>query len=165
MPANDQDFYNYVQNNFPGKKVLCAYESGPTGYHLYDYLNSHQCDCIVVAPQNIPKPSMERVKNNRIDSETIVQHLKAGNLKSIQVPTEAYRHLRHLVKLREHYLIKRRNAKLQIKALLLFDITGNCFLPGDPNSRFVCSETSEFILFPLCYKTIIFITKALSNYF
>ena len=121
IPADPKQFYNYIQNNFPDKKVLCAYESGPTGYHLYDYLKSHNCDCLVVSPSAIPKPSNERVKNNKIDSQTIVRHLKSNNLTSIRVPVGPYRQLRHLVKTREHYTMKRKKARQRIKALLLFE--------------------------------------------
>ena len=121
IPSDPEQFYTYIQKHYPGKKVLCAYEAGPTGYHLYDFLTSHNCDCLVVSPSAIPKPSTERVKNNRIDSQTIVQHLKSDNLISIRVPVGPYRQLRHLVNIREHYTIKRKKARQRIKALLLLE--------------------------------------------
>lgn len=121
IPADAENFYNYIQKKFSGKKVLCAYEAGPTGFYLYDYLSSKNCDCLVVSPSSIPKPANERVKNNRIDSQVIVKSLKSNNIKSIRVPRGAYRELRHLVKIRESYTNKRKKARQQIKALLLFE--------------------------------------------
>ena len=59
------------------------------------------------------------MKNNRIDSDKIAQHLRAGELKSVRVPQGPYRELRHLVKTREDYAKNRKAAKQRIKALLL----------------------------------------------
>ena len=38
IPSSPEQLYNYIRNNFSGQSVLCAYEAGPTGYNLYDYL-------------------------------------------------------------------------------------------------------------------------------
>ena len=40
IPSDPEGFHNYIKKNFADKKILCAYEAGPTGYHLYDYLIS-----------------------------------------------------------------------------------------------------------------------------
>jgi transposase len=119
VPANTKSFYNYIQKTYPGKKIICAYEAGPTGFHLHDYLTQKDIPCLVVSPLSIPKASNERVKNNRIDSDKIAQHLRSGELKSVRVPQGPYRELRHLVKTRENYSNNRKVAKQRIKALLL----------------------------------------------
>ena len=111
---------NYIQNQFVNKRVLCAYEAGPTGYDLHDYLAKRNQDCLVVSPLSIPKAPNQKVKNNRIDSRNIVEELKAGMLKSIRVPKGLYRELRHLINLRENYAHNRKVAKQRIKALLLY---------------------------------------------
>ncbi len=120
IPAQPQQLYNYVANRFAGQKVLFAYEAGPTGYQLHDFLLSKNQDCLVVSPASIPKASNQKVKNNRIDSQKIAQELHAGKLTSIRVPQGAYRELRHLVTLREDYVHNRTVAKQRIKALLLY---------------------------------------------
>jgi len=120
IPSKAKQFYTYIKKNYAGKKVLCAYEAGRTGYHLYDYLTSKNCDCWVISPASIPKPGNARVKNNRIDSETITRHLQAENLTPIRVPIGVYRELRHLVRIREEYACKRKKARQRIKGLLLF---------------------------------------------
>ncbi len=115
VPANTESFYNYIQKTYPGKKIICAYEAGPTGFHLHDYLTQKNVPCLVVSPLSIPKASNERVKNNRIDSDKIAQHLRSGDLKTIRVPQGPYRELRHLVKTRENYSSNRKVAKQRIK--------------------------------------------------
>lgn len=121
IPAKPKQFYEYIQKHFKGKQVLCAYEAGPTGFHLHDYLTKNNQPCFVVSPLSIPKAINEKVKNNRIDSEKIAKHLKSGELKSIRVPYQAYRELRHLIKLRENYVRNRKTAKQRIKSLLLLE--------------------------------------------
>jgi len=119
IPSQPEALYNYIQNNYPNQKVICAYEAGPTGLHLHDYLTDKQLPCLVVPPISIPHAPNERVKNNRIDSIKIAEELRCGKLKFIRVPPEAYRELRHLVGIREQYAQSRRAAKQRIKALLL----------------------------------------------
>jgi len=119
IPSNPEQFFNYLQNNYTDKKVICAYEAGPTGFHLYDYLNRKDIPCLVVSPLSIPKAPNEKVKTNRIDSEKLAQDLKSGSLRSIRVPQGEYRQLRCLVKTRENYSQLRKATKQRIKALLL----------------------------------------------
>jgi transposase len=121
MPSSPEQLYNYIGNNFSNRRVLCAYEAGPTGYHLYDYLAQKEQPCIVVSPASIPKASSERVKTNRLDSERIVRYLKAGEIKPVRVPSPAYRQLRELISLRENYSRMRTVAMQRIKSLVLFE--------------------------------------------
>jgi len=126
IPSEPKQLYTYVQNRFADKKVLFAYEAGPTGYHLHDYLSTKGQECLVVSPLSIPKAPNQKVKNNRLDSQKIVEELKAGKLKSIRVPEDIYRELRHLINLRENYAHNRKVAKQRIKALLLYTNLSPC---------------------------------------
>lgn len=119
IPSNPQYLYNYIQNNYSGKRVICAYEAGPTGFHLYDYLKEREINCLVISPLSIPKAPNERVKNNHIDSRGITKYLESEQLRSIRIPEGIYRELRHLVKIREIYTKNRKTEKQRIKALLL----------------------------------------------
>lgn len=119
IPANPESLYNYIQKHFAHERVLCAYEAGPTGFHLYDYLTQQGQPCFIVSPLSIPKAKNDLVKNNRLDSEKLSIHLRAGELKSIRVPLGPYRELRHLISIRENYVHNRKSAKQRIKALLL----------------------------------------------
>ncbi len=119
IPSSPEYFYNYLDNNYKDKKVICGYEAGPTGFKLYDYLNTKDISCLVVSPLSIPKAPNERVKTNRIDSDKLAHYLKSGDLKSIRVPEDEYRQLRHLVKIRQNYAYLRKASKQRINALLL----------------------------------------------
>ncbi len=120
MPSNPDQFYQYIQNHYPQRKVVCAYEAGPTGFGLYDYLLQKEVTCFVTSPASIPKAPNERVKTNRIDSGKIAEYLMSGDFKPIRVPTGFYRDLRDLVKIRERYTYERKAAKQRIKSLLLY---------------------------------------------
>jgi len=69
----------------------------------------------------IPTAPGQRVKTNRLDSKKITEALRAGQLKSIHVPSLIYRHLRHLVKVRDLGVRQIGGTKCRIKALLLFE--------------------------------------------
>ena len=120
IPSNPEQLYNYIHKHFNSKKVICAYEAGPTGFHLYDYLSKKDILCLITAPASIPTARNAKVKNNRIDSIKIADHLMTGKLKPIRVPQGVYRELRDLVKIRENYARDHKAAKQRIKALLLY---------------------------------------------
>lgn len=120
IPANPEHLYNFIQKNLKGKRIICAYEAGPTGFELHDYLTQKEVRCLVIPPTSIPKAPNEKVKNNNIDSTKLTEELRASKAKSIRVPQGAYRELRYLIKARENYARNRKTAKQRIKALLLY---------------------------------------------
>ncbi len=121
IPHDAAGLIRYVRKHFPEEKVLFAYEAGPTGFGLYDGLAAGGYACVVSPPSMIPTAPGQRVKTNRLDSKKITEALRAGQLKSIHVPSPTYRHLRHLTKIRD--LVARQIAgyKCRIKALLLLE--------------------------------------------
>lgn len=119
IPADPQQLEQYIQKRYGQDGVIIAYEAGPTGFGLYDYLTKQGRSCVVVSPSSIPKASNERVKNNRIDSLRITDHLKSGRLKPVRVPAGEYRELRYLIHIRELQTKRRKASKQRIKALLL----------------------------------------------
>ena len=121
MPSRPEGLRQYIQRHFPGKRVLCGYEAGPTGYHLYRYLTRYHQPCAVIAPSSLPKAGNERVKNNRIDSEKLAAHLRSGELTFVRVPSPPYQELRHLTEMYECCAQARQKAKQRIKSLLLFE--------------------------------------------
>ena len=40
MPAQTDSMIQFFQKRFPGKRLIYAYEAGPTGYALYDRVTS-----------------------------------------------------------------------------------------------------------------------------
>ena len=133
IPYRAEYLLNYVRKHFEGKRVAFAYEAGPTGWGLYDRLRGEGHPCVVAAPSMIPKIPGQRVKTNRLDSQKLCEHLRGGQLKSIHVPSEPYRQLRHLTQLRDSFVKDVVAMKLRIKALLLFE--GQGFPPAPPGSQ------------------------------
>lgn len=121
IPNDVEHLVRYVRKHFSQKKVLFAYEAGPTGYGLYDGLTAGGFGCLVSPPSMIPTAPGQRVKTNRLDSKKITEALRAGQLKSIHVPSPTYRHLRHLTKVRDLVVRQIAGNKCRIKALLLFE--------------------------------------------
>ncbi|HEX2261151.1 MAG TPA: IS110 family transposase, partial [Candidatus Binatia bacterium] len=68
MPYKVEHLVNYVRKHYPDKKVMFAYEAGPTGYGLYDGLEAQAYPCLIASPSMIPKAPGQRVKTNRLDS-------------------------------------------------------------------------------------------------
>lgn len=121
MPAKPKDLGHYFHKRFPGKRIIYAYEAGPTGYALHDHVTAMQQDCMMVHPGNLEKAPKDRVKTNRLDSLKILRQLQGGHLRGIRVPSELYRQLRHLSTLRQQYAADQRRAKQRIEALLTFE--------------------------------------------
>lgn len=121
MPSRSENVLGYIQKHFPGQKVAFAYEAGPTGFGLYDALTTAGYPCLVAAPSMIPTAPGQKVKTNRLDSKKIAESLRGGQLKSIHIPSLSYRHLRHLVQLRDTFVRQSTAFKNRIKALLLYE--------------------------------------------
>jgi transposase len=133
VPYRAEHLLSYVSKHFAGQKVAFAYEAGPTGWGLYDRLTAEGHPCVVAAPSMIPKVPGQRVKTNRLDSQRLSEHLRGGQLKSVHVPTEPYRQLRHLTQLRDTFVKDVVAMKLRIKGLLLFE--GLEFPPAPAGSQ------------------------------
>jgi transposase len=133
MPYSVEHLVHHVRKHFPDQKVAFAYEAGPTGYGLHDGLVAHAYRCVIATPSMIPKAPGQRVKTNRLDSVTLSENLRGGQLKSIHVPSPVYRELRHLTQLRDSFVSELVAMKQRIKSLLLFE--GLRFPPAPPGSQ------------------------------
>ena len=141
MPYRVEHLLTYVGQHFAGQKVAFVYEAGPTGYGLYDGLRAHGAPCMVVAPSMIPRAPGQRVKTNRLDSRGLSEHLRGGQLKSIHVPAQPYRELRHLTQLRDTFVSEMVGMKLRIKALLL--VEGIAFPSAPAGSQWSCRVKAQ----------------------
>ena len=155
MPYSAEHLLNHVRKHFPNQKVAFVYEAGPTGYGLYDGIVAQSYPCLIAAPSMIPKAPGQRVKTNRLDSRSLSESLRGGQLKSIHVPSVVYRELRHLTQLRDVLVSELVGMKQRIKSLLLFE--GIEFPPAPPGSQWsflvkdklrklACSGTVRFKL-------------------
>jgi len=153
MPYSVDHLVNHVRKYFPDQKVAFAYEAGPTGYGLYDGLESQAYRCLVASPSMIPKAPGQRVKTNRLDSRMLAENLRGGQLKSIHVPTGIYRELRHLTQLRDTFVGEMVGMKQRIKGLLLFE--GIDFPPAPPGSQWSFTVKAKLRKLP-CSSTVRF---------
>ena len=85
MPYSVEQLVKHVREHFTDQKVAFLYETGPTGYGLYDGLSAQGYNCLVAAPSMIPRAPGQRVKTNRLDSRGLSESLRGGQLKSIHV--------------------------------------------------------------------------------
>lgn len=75
MPYDPQILLSFIRNRYPGKRVIFAYEAGPTGFGLYDAIISVGYDCIVVSPGSVPSAPNRRVKTNKLDSKKLAERM------------------------------------------------------------------------------------------
>ena len=153
MPYKVEHLVNYVCKHFSDQKIAFAYEAGPTGYGLYDRLVAQAYPCLIAAPSMIPRAPGQRVKTNRLDSRSLSENLRGGQLKSIHVPSTVYRELRHLTQLRDTIVSDVVAMKLRIKSLLLFE--GIAFPPAPAGSQWSFTVKARLRKLP-CSKTVRF---------
>lgn len=121
IPHDVQNLIGYVTHHYSRQRVAFAYEADPTGFKLYDELTNHGYFCLITSASNIPTAKGQKVKTNRLDSQKISLNLRGGQLKPVHVPTETYRHLRHLTQLRDTFVKQMKATKCRIKSLLLYE--------------------------------------------
>jgi transposase len=121
LPNSATQLLNYTRKHFPQQRLAFVYEAGPTGFGLHDELTAAQHPCLVVSPSMVPSAPRNRVKTNRLDSKKLSEGLRGGQLRSIHVPPQTYRELRHLVQLRDTQVQQLRATKCRIKSLLLYE--------------------------------------------
>jgi hypothetical protein len=69
-----------------GRDLRFVYEAGPCGYGVYRHLRHRGHECIVTAPNLIPRKPGERIKTDRRDATTLARLHRAGELTPVWVP-------------------------------------------------------------------------------
>lgn len=154
MPYQAAGLLKFVGRQFPQKHIAFVYEAGPTGFGLHDDLTQAGYPCLVVSPSMVPQAAGNRIKTNRLDSQKLAESLRGGQLRSIHVPSQPYRQLRHLTQLRDTFVQQSRSTQCRIKALLLLE---GLVFPGTQWSQvtiaklecLACSEAVHFKLIRL----------------
>lgn len=107
------------QSKYPNATLHFVYEAGPCGYWIYRLLTSMGHCCYVVAPSLIPKKPGDKVKTDKRDSLNLAKLLKSEDLTPIYVPESEDEAVRDLSRARETAMKDLKDAKYQLKALLL----------------------------------------------
>ncbi len=114
---------NGLLGRLEGCRVHSAYETGPFGYGLHDWLRSRQVDSMVVSAAHVPGEIGSRVKTDRRDGLKLARTLEAGLLRPIFVPEARQRADRELVRQRHRVQRDRCAAMVRIKSFFLtYDI-------------------------------------------
>lgn len=121
MPHDSKKLLSHTSKHYGDKRVCFVYEAGPTGYGLHDAVMGAGHACLVASPASVPTARSDRVKTNRIDSIKLGQSLRGGELKSIRVPSEIYRDLRHLMQWYNTVRKELTGYKLRVKSLLTLE--------------------------------------------
>jgi len=103
----------------PGVRLVAAYEAGPTGYTLHRQLTRLGVESQVIAPSLTPRPSGNRVKNDRRDALLLARLLRSGDLTPIWIPDEAHEALRDLVRARADAKADQLRARHRLSKFLL----------------------------------------------
>ena len=107
------------ESKYPSATLHFVYEAGPCGYWIYRLITSLGHCCYVVAPSLIPKKPGERVKTDKRDALKLAKLLKSEDLTPIYVPEPEDEAIRDLSRAREIAMKDLKDAKYQLKALLL----------------------------------------------
>jgi transposase len=106
-----------------GCRVHSAYETGPFGYGLHDWLRSRMVDSMVVSAAHVPGEIGNRVKTDRRDGLKLARTLEAGLLRPIFIPEARQRADRELVRQRHRVQRDRCASMVRIKSFFLtYDI-------------------------------------------
>jgi transposase len=108
-----------LQSKYPDATLHFVYEAGPCGYWIYRLLTSLGRYCYVIAPSLIPKKPGERIKTDKRDALKLAKLLKIEELTPIYVPEPEDEAVRDLSRSRETAMNDLKDAKYQLKALLL----------------------------------------------
>src|SRR5450755_1350751 len=99
--------------------VRCCYEAGPTGFGLYRAAVAAGVDCQVIAPSKTPRPSGDRNKSDRRDTDLLLRQLMAGALTPITVPSATFEAARDLSRAREQIRLDLMRCRHRLSKLLL----------------------------------------------
>jgi len=106
-------------SKYPDATVHFVYEAGPCGYWIYRLLTSLNHCCYVIVPSLIPKKPGEKIKTDKRDALKLTKLLKSEDLTPIYVPEPEDEAIRDLSRARETAIKDLKDAKYQLKALLL----------------------------------------------
>jgi transposase len=99
--------------------VRACYEAGPTGFGLYRAAVAAGVDCQVIAPSKTPRPSGDRNKSDRRDTDLLLRQLMAGALTPVTVPSVTFEAARDLARAREQVRLDLMRCRHRLSKLLL----------------------------------------------
>ena len=121
QPPSATALKTYLDHNFPGASITCAYEASKLGYWICRRLSEFGYQCLVVNAADIPTSNKESSsKTDPMDSRKIGKALRAGLLTSIHVPDQITEGDRQLFRYRRRLLGDLTRVKNRIKDKFIF---------------------------------------------
>jgi transposase len=121
QPPSPTALRTYLDRNFPGASVICAYEATKLGFWICRQLKSFGFDCLVVNAADIPTSDRDSSsKTDPVDSRKIAKALRAKLLTSVHVPDIVTEGDRQLFRYRKRLLADQTRVKNRIKDKFLF---------------------------------------------
>jgi transposase len=105
--AEPEKFGEQLGQFFPGAEIRSAYEAGFSGFGLHRELQRQGIKNIVVHAAAIEVAANQRVKTDKRDARKISEHLEAGRLRGIRIPSEAQEEARLLSRTRRQLVRQR----------------------------------------------------------
>lgn len=100
------------------RPVMCAYETGPTGFGLARALRAAGIGCTVAATSKLAYPR-DKDKRDDKDAEWLARQLLAGAVRPVHVPSVREESLCRLSKLRAEAALDLRRAKQRLRSFML----------------------------------------------
>ena len=99
---------------------LCGYEAGCLGYTLYHQLQSHDIECVILAPTTIPETrGKKKVKNDKRDAGNIATCLANRSYRPVHIPSEQDEEIKEYIRMRSDHKTALKKVKQQILSFCL----------------------------------------------
>ena len=112
---------------FPGCRIHIAYEAGPNGYALYDWIKEIRKGTTgyitvdVVPPAQVPKvPGKKNMKTDKRDSRDLIHAVELKSYDSVVVPDTRKREERQVLRVRQALVEQRTQIENQIHGAVKF---------------------------------------------
>jgi transposase len=121
IEADSNVLIRHLRGRYGEANFHCVYEAGPCGFALCRSLWVAGFKCMVVNPADIPDTDRERrSKTDVVDARKLAQHLAAGLLHGVHVPSEKQQKQRSLIRFRKKLWGDLCRVKNRLKSELLF---------------------------------------------
>jgi transposase len=121
IEADSDLLVQHLRSRYGEARFHCVYEAGPFGFALCRALWAAGMECIVVNPADIPGTDQERrSKTDSVDARRLANHLAAGLLRGVYVPSEKQQKQRSLIRFRKKLWGDLSRVKNRLKSELRF---------------------------------------------